>query len=189
LCGVSPLLWSLAAEAPGQERSILDYERGDKRAPDSPPVGSLADERGSERGSLKEDLKVQRSEEELSAGVREREGGRVSARKSVRTEREVVRVPKRREEIDIERMPIEGAARKASGATAADIGEEEVVLQVFEEEVVVTKRVVLKEEIRIRKRVVEDEETVEVDLRKEEVKIDDQSARGGPQGPVAQERG
>ncbi|HVD45027.1 MAG TPA: hypothetical protein VNB92_06730 [Rubrobacter sp.] len=43
--------------------------------------------------------------------------------------------------------------------------------------------------MRIRKRVAWDEETVEVDLRKEEVEIDDQSARGGLQGPLAQERG
>jgi hypothetical protein len=28
-----------------------------------------------------------------------------------------------------------------------------------------------------------------VDLRKEEVEIDDQSGRGGPQGPLSQERG
>ena len=96
---------------------------------------------------------MQRSEEELRAGVREREAGRVNARKSVSTEREVVRVPKRREEVSIERVPVEGEAREASGATEADIGEDEVVLQVFEEEVVVTKRVVLKEEIRLRKRV------------------------------------
>ena len=100
----------------------------------------------------------------------------MSARKSVKTEREVVRVPKRREEVEIERVPVVG---EASGATEADIGEVEVVLQVFEEEVVVTKRVVLKEEVRLRKRVVEDEETVEVDLRKEEVDIDDQSGRQG----------
>jgi len=144
-------------------------------------VGSLDDERGSERGSerggLREDLKVQRSEEEVHAGVREREAGRVSATKSVHTEREVVRVPKRREEVSVERVPVEGEAREASGATEADIGEEEekeeVVLQLFEEEVVVTKRVVLKEEIRLRKRVVEEEEVVEVDLRKEEVEIED----------------
>src|SRR3712207_8472561 len=44
-----------------------------------------------------------------------------------------------------------------------------------EEEVVVTKRVVLKEEIRLRKRVAWDEEAVEVDLRKEEVEVDDRS--------------
>jgi uncharacterized protein (TIGR02271 family) len=100
-----------------------------------------------------------------------------------------VRVPKRREEVDIERVPVEGEAREASTAAEADIGEDEVVVQVFEEEVVVSKKIVLKEEIRIRKRVVQDEETVEVDLCKEEVEVDDQSARGRPQGPLAQERG
>jgi uncharacterized protein (TIGR02271 family) len=148
-------------------------------------VGSVDDERGGPEG----DLRVQRSEEELRAGVREREAGRVNVRKSVRTERELVRVPKRREEVEIERVPVEGEAREASGATEADIGEDEVVLQVFEEEVVVTKRVVLKEEIRLRKRVAWDEEVVEVDLRKEEVEVNDQSGRGGPQGPFAQEKG
>ena len=155
-------------------------------------MGSVDDERGgeraSERGGPEEDLRVQRSEEEVSAGVREREAGSVKARKSVHTEREVVRVPKWREEVDIERVPVEGEARAASGATEADIGEDEVVVQVFEEEVVITKRVVLKEEIRLRKRVAWDEETVEVDLRKEEVEIDDSTERGGPQGPAAQER-
>ena len=144
-------------------------------------MGAVADE----SGGPEEDLRVQRSEEEAHAGVREREAGRVNVRKSVHTEREVVRVPKRREEIDIERVPAVGEAREASGATEEDIGEDEMVLQIFEEEVVVTKRVVLKEEVWLRKRVVEDEETVEVDLRKEEVEIDDQS---GPQGPLAQER-
>ena len=161
----------------------MAYEGRDEQPPDG-PVGSAAEE----RGGLEEDLRVQRSEEELRAGVREREAGRVNVKKSVRTEREVVRVPKRREEVDIERVAVAGEARQASGATEADIGEDEVVVQVFEEEVVVTKRVVLKEEIRLRKRVVEDEEAVEVDLRKEEVEVDDQSGRYGPQGPLAQER-
>jgi uncharacterized protein (TIGR02271 family) len=141
-------------------------------------VGPSAEERGSERGGLEEDLRVQRSEEELQAGVRERETGQVNVKKNVRTEHEVVRVPKRREEVDIERVPVAGEARQASGATEADIGEDEVVVQVFEEEVVVTKRVVLKEEIRLRKRVAWDEETVEVDLRKEEVEVDDPTKHG-----------
>ena len=161
----------------------MAYEERDEHPPED-SAGAVADE----SGGLEEDLRVQRSEEELRAGVREQEAGRVSARKSVRTEREVVRVPRRREEVDIERVPVVGEAREASGATEADIGEDEVVLQVFEEEVVVTKRVVLKEEIRLRKRVAWDEEVVEVDLRKEEVEIDDQSDRGGPQGSFSQER-
>ena len=151
----------------------MAYEGRDKQPPEE-PVGSVADE----PGGLQEDLRVQRSEEELRAGVREHEAGQVNVKKSVRTEREIVRVPKRREEVEIERVPVEGEAREASGATESDIGEQEVVVQVFEEEVVVTKRVVLKEEIRLRKKVVEDKETVEVDLRKEEVEVDDQTKHG-----------
>ena len=185
VCTAHPLCFgSFGAEAPRPERSVLAYEGRDEHPPED-PVGSVAEE----RGGLEEDLRVQRSEEELRAGVREREAGRVNVKKSVRTEREVVRVPRRREEVDIERVPVEGESREASTATEADIGEDEVVLQVFEEEVIVSKRVVLKEEIRLRKRVTWDEETVEVDLRKEEVEVDDQSGRDGPQGPFVQEKG
>ena len=129
-------------------------------------MGSTADERGVELG---EDLRVQRSEEELGTGVRQREAGSMNVKKSVRTEREEVRVPKRREEVEVERVPTN---REVADA---EFGDEEVVVQVFEEEVVVSKRIVLKEEIRLRKRVVEEVETFEVDLRKEEVEIDDQT--------------
>jgi len=169
-----PLLWSFGAEAPGKERSTLAYEGRSEQPPDDDPVGSVAEE----RVVLQEDLRVQRSEEELRAGVREREAGQVNVKKSVRTEREVVRVPKRREEVAIERVPVDGEAREASTATVTDIGEDEVVVQVFEEEVVVSKKIVLKEEIRIRKRVAWDEEAVEVALRKEEVEVDDQTKYG-----------
>jgi uncharacterized protein (TIGR02271 family) len=144
----------------------LAYEGRGDRLPEDDSAGSYA----GERGGPEDELRMQRSEEELGTGVRKREAGSVNVRKSVRTEREQVRVPKRREEIDIERMP--GDGREAS---EAEIGEEEIVVQVFEEEVVVSKRTVLKEEIRIRKNVVEDEEVVEVDLRKEEVDIEDQT--------------
>ena len=124
-----------------------------------------------EGGGLENELRVQRSEEELSTGVRQREAGSINVKKSVRTEREEVRVPRRREEVEVERVPTN---QEVEGA---EFGDEEVVVQVFEEEVVVSKRIVLKEEIRLRKRVVEEVETFEVDLRKEEVEIDDQTTR------------
>jgi uncharacterized protein (TIGR02271 family) len=124
-----------------------------------------------EGGGLENELRVQRSEEELRTGVRQREAGSMNVKKSVRTEREEVQVPRRREEVEVERVP---ANQEVEGA---EFGDEEVVVQVFEEEVVVSKRIVLKEEIRLRKRVVEEIETFEVDLRKEEVEIDDQTKR------------
>ena len=145
---------------------------------DDEPSSGFAEGGAGERNSgfqETDELKVQRSEEEVRVDTRGREAGAVKVRKSVRTEREQVRVPKKREEIDIERVPGEG--REVSGV---EIGEDdEVVVQVFEEEVVVSKRTVLKEEIRLRKKVVEDEEVVEVDLRKEEVDIEDQTTTRG----------
>jgi uncharacterized protein (TIGR02271 family) len=133
-----------------------------------------------------DDLRMQRSEEEVKVGTRGCEAGAVKVRKSVRTDREQVRVPKWREEIDIERVPGEG--REASGV---EIGEDDevVVVQVLEEEVVVSKRVVVKEEIRLRKKVVENEELVEVDLRKEEVDIVDTTGRGAGRGAEEHEDG
>jgi uncharacterized protein (TIGR02271 family) len=120
-----------------------------------------------------DELRVQRVEEELRIGTREREAGAMRVRKRVRTEREQLRVPKRREEVHVERVPVEGRE-----APEADIGEDEVVMPVTEEEVIVEKRPEVKEEIRVRKGVVQDEELVEEDVRREEVDVDDQTERG-----------
>jgi uncharacterized protein (TIGR02271 family) len=128
-----------------------------------------------------DELRVQRTEEELRAGTREREAGEVGVRKQVRTEREQVRVPKRHEEVSVERVPVEG--REAS---EAEIGEDEVSMPVTEEEVVVEKRPEVKEEIRVRKDVAEEEAVVEEDVRREEIDIEDQTERRTEEGQTAQ---
>jgi uncharacterized protein (TIGR02271 family) len=117
-----------------------------------------------------DELRVQRTEEELAAGTREREAGQLKVRKRVRTDREHIEVPTRHEEVSVERVPVEGEA------TEAEIGEDEVVVPVTEEEVVVGKRPVVKEEVRVRKDVVEDTETVEEDVRREEIEVEDETA-------------
>jgi len=117
-----------------------------------------------------DELRVQRTEEELKAGTREREAGALNVRKRVRTDREQVRVPTRHEEVSVERVPVND--REAS---EAEIGDDEVTMPVVEDEVVTEKRPVVKEELRIRKDVVQDEEVVEEDVRKEEVDVDDQT--------------
>jgi uncharacterized protein (TIGR02271 family) len=117
-----------------------------------------------------DELRVQRTEEELRAGTREREAGALNVRKRVRTEREQVNVPTRHEEVSVERVPVND--REAS---EAEIGDDEVSMPVVEEEVVTEKRPVVKEELRIRKDTVQDEEVVEEDVRKEEVDVDDQT--------------
>ncbi|CAA9500020.1 MAG: hypothetical protein AVDCRST_MAG12-2595 [uncultured Rubrobacteraceae bacterium] len=117
------------------------------------------------------EIRVQRSEEELVAGTREREAGAMRIRKRVRTERERLDVPVRREEVRVERVPVSEAT------TGAEIGEEEVVVPVTETEVVVSKRPVVKEEIRIHKDVVEETEVVEEDVRREEIDVVDETDR------------
>jgi uncharacterized protein (TIGR02271 family) len=120
-----------------------------------------------------DELRVQRTEEELAAGTREREAGQLKVRKRVRTDREQIEVPTRHEEVSVERVPVEGEASEA------EIGEEEVVVPVTEEEVVVGKRAVAKEEVRIRKDVVQDTEVVEEDVRREEIEVEDDTKRRG----------
>jgi uncharacterized protein (TIGR02271 family) len=149
------------------------------RAPDRWPQRETEDsstlegeERTDKTPEREDELRVQRTEEELSAGTREREAGEVRVRKEVRTDSETVEVPIRREEVHVDRVPLEGEV-----ATEAQIGDEEVSVPVTEEEVVVEKRPVVKEEVRIRKDVVEDTEVVEEDVRREEIDIDDQTNR------------
>ena len=70
--------------------------------------GLGSSQRSTNRGTYgdEDDVRAQRVEEELRAGTREREVGRMNVRKRVRTDREQVRVPRRREEVSIERIPV-----------------------------------------------------------------------------------
>jgi uncharacterized protein (TIGR02271 family) len=122
--------------------------------------------------SHEDEVRVQRTEEELRVGTRERKAGSIRVRKRVRTDHERIEVPTRHEEISVERVPVEGEASEA------EIGEDEVVVPVTEEEVIVHKRPVVKEEVRVRKDVVEDTEVVEEDVRHEEVEVEDTTERG-----------
>ena len=161
---------STSAGTVGSGMSMGDTESGEFREHDrnqegvSQPGSDLEDE---------DELRVQRSEEELRAGVREREAGSVNVRKRVRTDRERIEVPTRHEEVSVERVPVSG------GATEVQIGDDEVSIPVTEEEVVVQKRAVAKEEIRVRKDVVREEQVVEEDVRREEVEVEDDTTRRG----------
>ncbi len=115
---------------------------------------------------------VRRAEEELRVETREREVGAVRVRKRVRTDRERIVVPKKRVEVTVERVPVEGDTVEGDKAEI-EIGEDEIVVPVIEEEIVVEKRPVVKEEIRIRRRVVEETEVIEEDVRREEIEVDE----------------
>ena len=130
-----------------------------------------------------DELRVERKEEELRAGTREREreDGGVKVRKRTRTDRERVRVPKKREEVSVERVSADDDDDRSDVETveqgeAVEDGEE-IRVPVKEEEVVAEKREVAKEEIRVKKDVVEDEEVIEEDVRKEEIDVEEGGER------------
>ncbi len=156
-----------AEERPGTR---TDDPGGRRPREEHPPEAAGTGQRGSD--PLRDEFRVQRTEEELRAGTREREARRLNVRTRVRTEREQISVPTRREEVSVERVPVD------EEGTGAEIGEDEVSVPVVEEEVVVGKESMVKEEVRVRKDVVQDEEVVEEDVRKEEVDIADQTERG-----------
>jgi uncharacterized protein (TIGR02271 family) len=160
------------------ERSATPTVPPERTAPTDTVQTGGVDPLSGATGREEDEVTVQRVEEELLVGRREREAGSMRIRKRVRTETEHLEVPKKRVEVTVERVPVDEATPTAEGITAIpQIEEEEIVVPIVEEEILIEKRPVVKEEIRIRKRVVEDVEIVEEDVRKEEVEIDDQTHR------------
>ncbi len=83
----------------GAGMSMGDTETGEFREHDRADEGvyqSHGDDLEDE-----DELRVQRTEEELAAGTREREAGSVKVRKRVRTDREQIEVPTRHEEVAV----------------------------------------------------------------------------------------
>jgi len=115
---------------------------------------------------------IELKEERLRAEKRPVETGEVTVRKDVHTETKTMEVPVQREEVVIERHPVQGRAA-TEGVTADDIGAgEEIRIPVREEEVNVTKDAVVKEEVKVGKRAVQDTERVSGQVRKEEIKVE-----------------
>ena len=87
------------------------------------------------------EARVTRSEEELAIGKRAVEAGEVGVRKTIETERVRESVPVTREEVTVERHPLEpGAVARGD----VELGEDTIRVPVTQEEVTVEKRVVLK---------------------------------------------
>ncbi len=114
---------------------------------------------------------IQVKEERLHAEKRPVETGEVRVRKEVHTETKHIDVPVQREEIVIERTPVHG--RATAEGIAGDLREgEELRIPVREEKVNVSKETVVTEEVKVGKRVVQDTEHVSGQVRKEEVKVE-----------------
>ncbi len=107
------------------------------------------------------------AEEELALGKRQVQAGTVEVDKRVETRHVRESVPVMREEVSVERRPI--ADPTANPQARFEGGE--IHVPIMEEEVVVEKRAVAKEELVISKGQVQEQQTVEADLRRERAEI------------------
>lgn len=114
-----------------------------------------------------DEASVVRSEEDVHVGTQRREAGKVRLRKYVVTEHVTKTVPVQHEEVRVEREPITGET------TDAQIGEDEAEVTLHKDEVVVDKETKPVERVSLGTDAVTEERTVEEQVRKERVDIDD----------------
>ena len=107
--------------------------------------------------------------EEVQVGKRTVETGRVRVTKVVREQEQVVDQPLLREEVTVERVPVN---RTLEGPVEVRTEGDTLVIPLVEEVVVIEKRLVLKEEVRVARRAVQVREPQTVTVRSEDVKIE-----------------
>jgi uncharacterized protein (TIGR02271 family) len=123
------------------------------------------------------DSAMTRSEEQLHVGTERVQTGKARLRKYVVTENQSVTVPVQREEVRIEREPITDANAGAAMDGPA-ISEEEHEVTLMEERPVVQKEAVPVERVRLDKDVVTEQQTVNEEVRKEEITFDGDDRSG-----------
>ena len=163
--GTAGVAGTAAADRGVTDRDVADRDR-DAVAQDRRDVAATAGDEAS----------VVRHEERLNVGTQEREAGHARLRKYVVTDHETVDVPVEREEVTVERTPLNGTEAHAG---TGRIGEEEVEVTLHEERPVVEKETVAVEEVGLNKQTVRETQRVEADVRKEQVDVETDVDRDG----------
>ncbi|HEY0832994.1 MAG TPA: YsnF/AvaK domain-containing protein [Azospirillum sp.] len=128
---------------------------------------------------MTEEWRVPLHEEVLSVGKRSVESGRVRIATEVHEREQTVEQDLDSEDIDIVRVPV---GRPVDAVPDTRQEGDVLIVPVVEEELVVTKRLVLKEELHIRKRTTRRTERVTATLRSEEAVVTrDAAAPGSPE--------
>jgi len=106
--------------------------------------------------------------EEIAVEKRVVESGKVRISKRISEHEELVDVPLFREEVRVERVPINLFVEALPAVRQEG---DTMIIPVVEEQIVVQKKLLLVEELRVRKEVVEHHQPQTVNVRKEEVEI------------------
>ena len=122
------------------------------------------------------DIAVPVREEQLIAQKQQQEAGRVHVNKDVVEEQQTLTVPVTREEVRVERVPVQGRA-------ATDLGpdtfqERDIDVPVMGEQVTAEKRAQVNEEIHLHKRAVTENQQVSDTVRKERVNVEGADSQG-----------
>ena len=162
--GTAGVAGTAAADRGVADRDVADRDRA-----------AVDQDRRDVAATAGDEASVVRHEERLNVGTQEREAGHARLRKYVVTDHETVDVPVEREEVTVERTPINDTNARVDNGT---IGEEEVDVTLREERPVVQKEAVAVEEVGLNKQTVQETQRVEADVRKEQVDVETDVDRG-----------
>ncbi len=124
---------------------------------------------------LTEEERIQLREERVNVDKENVQTGEVKVDKHVETDRQEFDIPVEREEVVIERNPVDDVPARGGFEDADDV--DEVRIPVNEERVNVEKENVVNEEVTIRKEKHEDVEHVSEEVRREELDVDENDYR------------
>ncbi|MGW0809348.1 DUF2382 domain-containing protein [Nonomuraea sp. NPDC002799] len=162
----------IAGEATGRQAAGGRAEDTRRAVPGDRRVDPAMSGRDRDMGQSDRDFDMTRSEEQLHIGKERRETGRVRLHKYVDTENVSQRVPVMHEEVVIEREVI----RDGETGGVYEIHEEERDIRLYEEHPVVGKETKPVERIHVHKESVQGEETVQGQVRKERLEIDEEGS-------------
>jgi uncharacterized protein (TIGR02271 family) len=130
-------------------------------------TGYTGTQTGYTQGTDTGDQNITLSEEEMAVGKRQVEAGQARLRKVVRTTPVTEQVDLRRENVEIERVPASGQVPDTA------FQEQEINVPVMKEEPVVSKEARVTGGVQVRKDSEIETRTVEGQVRKEDVEVDD----------------
>jgi uncharacterized protein (TIGR02271 family) len=145
-----------------------DYDRDRLGDRETAGFAGGADVTPDRRGETDADASMTLSEERVNVDKERVETGGVRLRKYVVHDTETVEVPVEREEVRVERTPVDSDRAVRGG----ELGEDEASMTLSEERVNVTKETVPVEEVNLHKETVRDTETVREDVAREELDVD-----------------
>ena len=135
------------------------------------PAGTYADT-GYDTDTTRADgtQRVQLRDEELRADTQQVAAGEVHIHKDIITENKSIDVPVTREEVVIERHPVNAAYAGTADFNQAD---QEIRIPVMEEQVTLAKNTVVREEVEVGKRAVTETQHLTGTVQHEELRVED----------------